>query len=200
MATSRGPRLGRGTKLTPERHAFIVEALRAGAFYDTVAAAAHIDRTTLYDWLRRGRQPGAPPIYKNFYEDVMAARAEGEVDQITLLNEMARGGALVKEVERTDPRTGERIVERQYTPPDPKPIMFLLERGHPARWGRRASLEITATDAADALPTRAEDDTDHTALVGLAARIYQRVLEVRGELPASPHQGLGEVVEGEVVE
>lgn len=63
--------MGRKSKLTPEVHREIVEAIRAGA-YDWVAAeAAGVSRVSFYRWLNDER-----PKYRAFRDDVMRARAE----------------------------------------------------------------------------------------------------------------------------
>jgi hypothetical protein len=47
--------MGRPTKLTPERHRRIVEAIRAGCYAEVAARAAGIVPSTYYDWLQRGQ-------------------------------------------------------------------------------------------------------------------------------------------------
>lgn len=61
----------RKTKLTPEVHREIIEALRQGAYEWVAAEAAGISHTTFYRWLKDER-----PLYRAFRDDVMRARAE----------------------------------------------------------------------------------------------------------------------------
>ncbi len=52
---SEKPRTGRKTKLTPEVAQIITDHLAAGATMGEAAQAAGVGRTTLKDWLQRGR-------------------------------------------------------------------------------------------------------------------------------------------------
>jgi len=70
--------MGRPTLLTPERHAGIVAAIRAGAF-DWIAAEANgIDRETFKLWMRNGTRSKREP-YLSFVRDVRAARAQARL-------------------------------------------------------------------------------------------------------------------------
>src|SRR5690625_7108873 len=50
-------RTGRPTKLTPEVHDTIVDALRAGNYIETAAALAGVSKVSLYAWLKIGNNP-----------------------------------------------------------------------------------------------------------------------------------------------
>jgi hypothetical protein len=61
--------MSRPSKLTPERRATILEALRNGATRSAVAAVAGVHRDTFYDWLK------ASPTFST---EVHAAEGEAE--------------------------------------------------------------------------------------------------------------------------
>ena len=66
---------GRPTKLTPETHAAIVNAIGLGATYATAAGVAGVEYTTFRDWMTRGEKAGRGEFY-NFYHAVKKAQAE----------------------------------------------------------------------------------------------------------------------------
>ena len=102
--------MARPTKLTSEVQEQIVTAIRAGNYIETAAAYAGIDKSTLYDWLRRGaRSPRGP--YRGFSNAVKKALAEAEVRDVALI---AKAGT--KEWQAA---------------------AWRLERKFPDRWGRR---------------------------------------------------------------
>ena len=113
---------GRPTKLTPERQAKIVDAIRAGVPPETAAAFAGIDESTFYRWLARGRGPEAESLYAEFAAQVREAMAEWETRDILLIGEAAR----------TDWRAA----------------AWRLERRLPKRYGRRERHEIVNGDEA----------------------------------------------------
>jgi hypothetical protein len=98
MARGKKP-AGRPSKLTPDREALILDALRAGNYRETVARYVGIGVSTLYGWLERGEadleqheqreaeghDPGELTIYAEFSEAVTRAEAEAEVHAVTTL-------------------------------------------------------------------------------------------------------------------
>lgn len=75
--------VGRQSKLTPEVHKKVVDAVRAGAFLSVAAQYAGISQGTLQGWMRRGREctsrSGKDAVYLTFLEDVAEAEAASEV-------------------------------------------------------------------------------------------------------------------------
>jgi len=65
---------GRKTLLTPEIQRKIVAYIRAGAFDHVAAQACRIPSSTFYRWMADGREGKAE--YREFWEEVMTARAE----------------------------------------------------------------------------------------------------------------------------
>jgi hypothetical protein len=66
---------GRPSKLTPEIAARVVEAVEAGASLRVAAAHGGIAQSTLFLWLARGEEEGAPREFSEFSERVGAARS-----------------------------------------------------------------------------------------------------------------------------
>jgi hypothetical protein len=75
--------IGRPTSLTPEVQTAIVEALRAGNYRSTAAAAAGVHRNSLINWEKWGEEGKAP--YAEFLCAMQKAEAEAEM---TLLAEL----------------------------------------------------------------------------------------------------------------
>lgn len=111
---------GRKTKLTPERQAQIINAVRAGAYIETAAAAAGINKETLYAWLKRGNQePNG--IYAAFVEAMHEATAQAEIRDVLTLSKAAADG-------------------------DWRAAAWRLERKFPKRWGTVNRTEISGLD------------------------------------------------------
>lgn len=108
-----GAKIGRPTKLTPDKIATIVEAVTAGAFRDQAAAVIGIGRTTLYDYLARGQTDldnGVTSIYAELQDALTRAEAQAELTAIQII--------------------------RQHAPMDWRAAAWYLERKYPAKWGR----------------------------------------------------------------
>lgn len=107
---------GRKTRLTPERQQKIVNAIRAGAYVETAAAAAGINKVTLYRWLKRGNKyPGT--IYAEFVEAVHEATAQAEMRDVLAVSKAAAE--------------------------DWRAAAWRLERKYPKRWGTVSRAEIS---------------------------------------------------------
>ena len=161
------------SKLTPTTGDKIVSALEQGNFVSTAADVSGVHRATVYRWVQTGAHDDAPAALRDFRDAVMRARAEAEVKAVACLWDIAGGGHLIKET--VTHRGREVTVERTVTGPDPRPIMFLLERGFPARWGRRANLEVAAGQDGDPGPIETgESDMEDDAIADLSARLRAR--------------------------
>lgn len=116
-ATSRrkgGRPEGSGIKLTPELQALVVAHLAAGNYLETAAQAAGVDKTTLYDWLKKGSTGKEP--YAGFSHAVVDAQAKAEA----------------RDVQRMD--------AHGFT--NWQAVAWRLERRHPDRWGRKERVEV----------------------------------------------------------
>jgi transposase len=98
----------RPSKLTPERHARIVELLKQGNFFDAAVRAAGVHPSTAYRWIQQGEltpEPGSEEFraldldgqilaaansYRQFAEDVRNAVAEAEVTDVALIGAAAQ--------------------------------------------------------------------------------------------------------------
>ena len=135
---------GRPTKLTPELHKIIVEAVRAGNYVETAAALADVSKESLYKWLRRGsreiqrveashlrRIQNTEVIYVNFVDAVQNAQAAAESEDLGLIGKASKSGAWQASAWR-------------------------LERKFPNKWGHKARVEVTGKEGE---PIKHEDVT-----------------------------------------
>lgn len=111
---------GRKTKLTPELIKNAEKLLKGGNYVNTVCEFLGIAERTWYNWYNegeKGEQEGKNNIKVQFFQSVRKCEAEAEIRLLTDLQKIAES----KE--------------------DPKPIMWMLERKYPDRWGKQR-LEI----------------------------------------------------------
>lgn len=133
---------GRKTRLTPERQQKIVNAIRAGAYVETAAAAAGVNKVTLYRWLKRGNKyPGT--IYEAFAEAVHEATAQAEMRDVLTISKAAGDG-------------------------DWRAAAWRLERKYPKRWGTVSRTELTGKDGG---PLRVDTNVDVSTLSDEQLRI-----------------------------
>lgn len=104
---------GRPTKLNPELQEKICQAIRAGNYIETAAAYAGVNKSTLYDWLKRGGRAKSGK-YKEFSNAVEKALAEAEVRDVFIIGKAA---------------------EENW-----QAAAWRLERKFPERWGRKERL------------------------------------------------------------
>lgn len=90
---------GRQTKLTAKRKEQIIDLLSKGATDKDVCGAVGIDYTTLYRWLKEGKE-NQSPLKSEFYQSVTRARAQANLVAI----ESVRLGMLPSQIvmERTE--------------------------------------------------------------------------------------------------
>jgi transposase len=113
--------MGRRTKLTPEVHNLIVEAIRVGNYVETSAQAAGITKQTLYRWLEQAEDDNADQIYRDFRDALESARAEAEKMDLEIITRAAHDGSW-------------------------QAAAWKLERKHPNRWGRVTRTEISGPE------------------------------------------------------
>lgn len=115
--------MGRRTKLTPETHERIIQAVRAGLTHERAAAAAGIDERTFYNWMKRG-ESSTRGIFFQFFQDIKKAEAEGELALVARIQRAASEGTwqaaawLLERSPRTRPQWGRNVgadQERQVT-------------------------------------------------------------------------------------
>jgi transposase len=84
-------RRGRPSKFAPPVCQKIVDVIRAGNFVQTAAEYAGVDRSTVYDWVRRGERERQGP-YREFAEQVRKALADAEVRDLAIISKAAGEG------------------------------------------------------------------------------------------------------------
>jgi hypothetical protein len=144
---------GRPTKCTKVLTEKVCQAIAAGAYLETAAAFAGINKDTLHDWLRKGARAadeGKHGIHRKFNEEVQKALADSELNDLATISLHAQGYMaerdLTESSEDTDgKRTAKTIHETRFRR-DWQAAAWRLERKHPGRWGRR--LAVTAEDGA----------------------------------------------------
>lgn len=134
----------------------MLAAIRSGNYVETAAAAAGIAKETYYEWLRvganarakKGRTTKHEQRCIEFSDAVAEAVAASEAMQVSLLEQLARGGIKVETVTEkvADGKVLERTVKTEHTLPSVAAITWRLERRFAKRWGQRGSLELTGAD------------------------------------------------------
>lgn len=101
-------------KLTPELQNEICRVIRAGNYIETAAAYAGISKTTLYDWMRKGRAQKRGK-YRDFVTAVEKALAEAEIRDVMIIAKAA---------------------EENW-----QAAAWRLERKFPERWGHKTRID-----------------------------------------------------------
>lgn len=119
---------GRPTKLTSEVQHRIVQAIQAGNYMETAAAYAGINKTTLYDWLRRGAREK-----ERLEKNSRARMRKAEAPYVKFSNAVEKALA---EAEMRDVMIIGKAAAEQW-----QAAAWRLERKFPQRWGRRVAIE-----------------------------------------------------------
>lgn len=120
--------VGRPTKLNQGVQQKIVTAIRAGNYIETAAAYAGINKTTLYDWLKRGARE-----QERFRKNPKARVRKREAPYVEFSNAVEKALA---EAEIRDVAIIGKAAEEQW-----QAAAWRLERKFPKRWGRQVALE-----------------------------------------------------------
>lgn len=83
--------MARPTKLTPETHKAITEALAIGATYRDAAEAAGVDYTTFNNWMQAGEKSKGGQFFK-FFHAVRRAEAEARLKYTKTIARAAADG------------------------------------------------------------------------------------------------------------
>ena len=137
--------MARPTKLTPDRHTAILQAILAGNYAETAARYAGVTSATFYNWMNRGRDAKSG-LYMEFFDAVENAKAQAETRDVAL-------------IERAANETWQAAA-------------WMLERKFPDRWGRRERTELSGPGGG---PIQMEHDYDIkdklvARILGIAAR------------------------------
>ena len=120
--------MGRPPKLNDEVTEAVARLIKVGVSNDIAAKSAGIGRSTFYDWMQRGTQPGkATAPHRKFRAAVEQAQAEAEATLVARISKAAANGSW-------------------------QAAAWLLERGSPERWAKKKEREIA--DADDSGPTK----------------------------------------------
>lgn len=140
----------------------IVQAVAAGNYMETAAAAAGVHKDTLYEWLKvgaaahskQGRLSHHEQACAEFSDAVAEALAQSEATDVTRLAQLAQGGLVVETVtERMNVIQGqngeqiqvvERTVKSETLAPSLAAVTWRLERRFGKRWGRKT--EVTGAE------------------------------------------------------
>lgn len=142
-------RIGRPSKLTPERMLVLLFARRAGNTTRTCSRLAGIDKATLQRWLEKGGQEGSDAAYRDFRAAWLEASAEGEAELVAIVRRAALGYEEVTEhdvAKEALDRFGQvhELVEHHVTRTtrfSPRMALELLRRRNPAEWEKRLAVE-----------------------------------------------------------
>jgi len=164
--------MARPTKISDQKITDVQQVILRGGYIETAAAYAGINKSTFYDWLKRGQRekdrvaknPEQRSIRKaerpfvEFSDAVERALAQAEVRDLEVVDKAAQGGREVQRIteryERVvDAETGEiqeeylvnRTEVTETKDPEWRAAAWKLERRNPEKWGRRR-LELTGAD------------------------------------------------------
>lgn len=134
-----------GTSLTPAAAQASYNAARLGLPKSIIADLIGVDRSTFFDWLRRGRDE-VDPLYNEFYTKFTQARGEGAYGYVSIVNQAAAGGVVVESKSVTNAKTGDVTVTEKKTPPNATAAQWVLERIWDRQFGSN-KLEIRFLEA-----------------------------------------------------
>tara|TARA_R100001530_G_scaffold113355_1_gene80369 strand:+ start:448 stop:939 length:492 start_codon:yes stop_codon:yes gene_type:complete len=113
--------MGRPSKIVDDNiRDKLIAAIQRGAYIETAAAFAGINKDTFYRWLKKGSIEKEGP-FRDFSDAVEKAMAESEVRDIDLIDRAAASGTWQASAWR-------------------------LERKFPKRWGRKQAHTLTGID------------------------------------------------------
>lgn len=152
--------VGRPSKLTPERIARLIDALRAGHTRETAATLAGIGRSTFNAWLAAAKEPSADPELQAFSDAVKSAEIEAEDALLGII--------------------------RAATSKHWQAAAWILERRSPDRWGRRVKAEVTAPPPAQPVPSDVERHIEEAQATADMTEEIARLCRKRVPFPEWP--------------
>jgi transposase len=106
--------VGRPSKLTPELQKKLVDAIKAGNYFETACGFCGIDYSTFRKWMVKGEKAKSG-VYFDFFHAIKKAEAQAEYRMVALW--------------------------QQAIPEDWRSAKDFLERRYPERWGRKEQLK-----------------------------------------------------------
>ena len=108
---------GRPSKLTPELQAEIILLIKTGNFVETVCTTVGINKSTFYDWIKKGEQSNHPRNrYNIFQESVKKAMAWSEARDVAIIT--------------------------QHSEENWRAAAWKLSRKYPKKWGKKAYADL----------------------------------------------------------
>jgi hypothetical protein len=127
------PKIGRPTILTPDVHKTIVDACRAGGYFEDACRFAGIIPRVAYEWIAKADEPGPnQEAYAQFAHAIEQARAAARLERVVVIRQAGQAG-------------------------DWRAAAWFLERTEPGKWG--ASARVTVKGDPDE-PLTVRIDTD----------------------------------------
>ena len=108
-------------------------AVRTIGFLDLAARGNGMSPDTVRDWMKRGEEDPEGP-YGDFYRRIDRARAQNEIDALTIVTRVANGFEKTKTRTRVDPNGNETIEQTVDTSLDSKAAMQFLRVANPKRY------------------------------------------------------------------
>lgn len=125
------------TKLTPELQARACEFIAKGSYIKQACHAAGISPRTYERWMNLG-ESGQGDVYVAFVAAIKEAESQAEQANVDIIKAAAIGPVITT---KTVTKPDSIEVTETVAPGSWQAAGFLLERKHPARWGRREQLE-----------------------------------------------------------
>ena len=116
---------GRPTKLTPELQEELVKVIRAGNYIETACAYVGINKTTFYDWMKRGAREK-----ERLERNTNARPKKSEATFVELSNAIEKALA---QAEIRDVAIIGKAAEENW-----QAAAWRLERKFPERWGKKS--------------------------------------------------------------
>ena len=160
----------------------IIEALRLGATYELAAEYAGISRSTLYNWMEKGKEQTRGQ-YRTFLDSIKAAEARGAIANLAMIETAAKAGdwkAAAWRLERRHgyTRDGYQAQQQEKEVKLPSSMLDLL---------RTQALELRSSMA------KAESSQSWQAYAALQRQLLQVVQQIR---QIEAEEGMGDELEG----
>lgn len=165
--------MARPTKFTKPRRDKILEAIEYGATYDLASDLAGIDRNTLYYWLRKAKEPGAPQTYKTFLNDIKSARARCAMHDLKTIHQETLQGNWKCAAWR---------LERRYEYRKTSPVQTLEDAIEETQPSSLEPVDILTKQAQElqAAIAKAEQSESWQAYAALQRQLLQTSLQLKG--------------------
>jgi len=160
----------------------IIEALRLGATYELAAEYAGISRSTLYNWMEKGKEQTRGQ-YRTFLDSIKGAEARGAIANLAMIETAAKAGdwkAAAWRLERRHgyTRDGYQALQQEKEVKLPSSMLDLL---------RTQALELRSSMA------KAESSQSWQAYAALQRQLLQVVQQIR---QIEAEEGMGDELEG----